>query len=221
MRKSLFLLMMLFPLVGLAEDTRVLADCVAIKSNPNRLACFDSVVKIDVAEAAKDGFAAAKWGMSKSEVLKLEGKEPTHHSTDERLVFESEIASKSVLAVYTFSKGKLTRGKYAFMERHSSKNTYISEFDRIAALLEKRYGKSLKTDIIWSGDLFKGVPSKYGLAVGKGELSFYNDYGNPETEVLLSLTGGNFEVSLGIEYLSKKYKDLDAERDEKKNTKGL
>lgn len=154
-------------------------------------------------------FRGARWGMSKAEVIKVEGRKPVLDRTSgglETLAFEDEALGMKVQVVYSFKNGKLVRAGYAFMEEHGDSSQYIEDYNRIEAAIGKRWGPPANTPgTIWS----EGAPPKekgsWGEELGKGRLRFESLREDADTEVLHSLASTGSGIAHGLIYLNKAF----------------
>ena len=50
----------------------------------------------------------------------------------------------------------------------------------------------------------------------RGELAYFATWDSKKTQIGIGLTGENYEINYGIDYISKEYKILEEKREEKK-----
>ena len=177
-----------------------------------------SCILINSQEFGTTQFTETKWGMTKEEVIKLEGK-PVREKEEQgilMIVFESEIDNKECDILYFFAENKLVRARYHFTHSHINKNSYIYDFYEIEKQLIEKYGETNKAGL---NKLYPSDPDDWGSAVGYGQLRYYAEWELPETHINLVLTGNNQYVALFIEYNSLKYKDLEEKVRKKPNKK--
>lgn len=179
-------------------------------------------ITAEAEEEAQTHFRMAQWGMSKEQVIKLEG-EPDQQRKSEGLDligYIKTISNLDCVALFIFAENKLTRGKYMFMEEHSNNNLYIDDYNQIKNALIDKYGKPKEDDDVWLNDLYKDEPSEWGLAISVGHLVYFASWEPPETDITLVIYGDNYEISIQVEYLSIKFKELE-EKVKKKARKGV
>jgi hypothetical protein len=82
--------------------------------------------------------------------------------------------------------------------------------------LVKKYGKPIKDSQLWKNDLYRDEYKDWGFAVSLGHLVYFADWETPNTHISLALYGENYEITLAIEYQSKKLKKLEEKEKEKK-----
>lgn len=173
-------------------------------------------------EEAQTHFRMAQWGMSKEQVIKLEG-EPDRQTKPEGLeltAYKRKIANLDCAVCFIFTENKLTRGKYIFYEEHSNKNFYIDDYNEIKSILTDKYGNPKKDKIIWLNDFYKEYYADWGLAISEGDLRYYAEWETPETEIRLALHGDNNEILLEVEYAGIKFIEFE-EKVKKKARKGV
>lgn len=152
-------------------------------------------------------FRMAKWGDSKQMVMQKEGK--TNFSPfDDVYLFSDVVAGINCDVVYIFTSDKLTMAKYLFNPTHSNKNDFIKDFRELANLMTEKYGKPDYDTPEWRNSLYKDDPDEYGFAVSLGHLSYSAGWFGKTTDITVALYGENYEISLIIQYVSKKYKGL-------------
>ncbi|MGE0931261.1 hypothetical protein [Peijinzhouia sedimentorum] len=152
-------------------------------------------------------FRVSKWGDSKTVVMQKEGK--TDLSTIDDVYFFSDfVAGISCDVAYIFTKDKLTMAKYLFTPAHSNKNDFIKDFRELVNLMTEKYGKPDYNAPQWHNFLYKEDPDDYGFAVSLGHLSYNAGWLGQTTEIIVALHGENYQISLEIQYASKKYEGL-------------
>ena len=151
--------------------------------------------------------------MSKSDVIAAEQREPSDAS-ENLLVFSGRISNLSCEIIYVFVGGVLTRSKYWITETHSNDNRYFSDYENLRGLLSKKYGdpdngEEWMSDITWLNDLYREDYEDWGMAVSIGDMNCIASWETKFTNVLLGLTGDNYDVHLAIEYSGKEFKHLE------------
>jgi hypothetical protein len=147
-------------------------------------------------------FRKSNWGMNKAQVKKTETSEILKE-TDDVLAYKSELAGYQSYVIYIFAGDKLTRAKYSIIEEHSNKNDYISDYNTLKSLLQKKYGVPKEDETIWKNDLYKDDYSQWGFAVSLGHLTYYSSWETERTSVFFVLNGENYDLETVIEYSSK------------------
>lgn len=178
---------------------------------------FTSLILMTSGLAYGQDFRKTTWGMTKDQVKKTETSEILKE-TDEVLAYRAELAGYESFVIYIFAGDKLTRAKYSIIEQHSNKNDYISDYNSIKELLEKKYGTPKEDEKVWKNDLYKDDYSQWGFAVSLGHLMYYSSWETDRTSVFFLLNGENYEIETVIEYTSK---ELSAVEDDMRVKKAL
>jgi len=135
--------------------------------------CFCLVSSLCFA-TEKYNFRKTTWGMTKKEVKQVEG-EP-QYEVEDKLLYLDTVAGMNCVVIYTFENGKLVRGGYKFLVKHSNKNLYIDDYEIIKELLIKKYGKPKSDSKIWKGgEYYKNEPDEWGFAISAGYLHSLQD----------------------------------------------
>jgi hypothetical protein len=165
-------------------------------------------------------FRVAKWGDSKEIVIQKEGKENSS-SSDRIYLFSDFVAGMSCDVAYIFTNDKLTMAKYIFNPNHTNTNDYISDFRNLVNLMTEKYGEPKYNAPEWKKSLYKKDLDKYGLAISLGHLSYSAGWSEETTQITVALYGENYEVTLMIQYVSEKYKNLKQKYDINEKIKDL
>jgi hypothetical protein len=184
----------------------------------------DGTWEYEKADKAKPGgqFRKLAWGSTVAEIRKAEGA-PASQSEGviTTLLYKGKLAGLDVAYAFICPHGKLTRGKYVVTERHVNKTLYLtSDYAKLKARLDEKYGAGKET-YHWSNDLYRDDPSDWGTAISIGHLTVYSAWMTPDTEIYLALTGDNFNLTLGLEYQSKKLGKLEDAAKKKKDNDGF
>ena len=179
------------------------------------------IITISIAHAGQDfDFRKSVWGMTQGEVKKTEKAEIIDAEAD-TLCYQGEVAGLDCFVFYYFTDGKLSSSGYGVTEEHMNKNGYIDDYDKLKTLLSKKYGKPTDDDVIWKNDLYKDDYQDWGFAVSMGQLVYQSAWENEKTRILLYLRGDNFNVFLGIKYVSKDMTETIRENREKESLNDL
>lgn len=162
------------------------------------------------------GFRNALWGMTKEQVRKAESSEfikasrvEGDMSGIEMLMYKTDALGMSAVIGYYFAGDALTRARYIISETHSDYNLYIKDFEKIEGQLTEKYGAPSRDQKLWSNELFKDDPSKYGLAIASGHVTYVSEWYPNETTIQLLMRGDNFKVSLWVEYTGDKFAEYE------------
>lgn len=164
-------------------------------------------------------FRDAEWGMSQSDILRLEGK-PVDQN-DELIAYSRDVAGLSSIVFYYFVNDTLVSGKYLTTEKYTNKNEYITKYKKLKVLLRTKYGMPNFDKNIWHNDLYKDDKEDWGMAISVGHLSSIAYWISDETEIYLGLVGNNYRLQLSIEYHSVEHKELRESAQKKKDLGGL
>ena len=165
---------------------------------------------------SKTGFRQTLWGMAKEQVRKTElskfikeDKLNGEMKGLDMIIYQDNINGLDCMIVYYFAKNKLTRARYLFIESHSSKNLYISDFNKIKEQLTKKYSLPIRDEKMWLDDLYKGDIYNYGMAISIGHLRYIAEWDIEEAYIQLLLTGDNYKISHWVEYTGKAFKEFE------------
>jgi hypothetical protein len=167
-------------------------------------------VKSENNEEIKNHFRSTRWGMSKEQVVRIEGK-PNHLENSEGLDFiqyPQRILNMDCMIGYVFVENKLAKARYSFLGKRGDENQYIEEYDKIKEILIKIYGKPANEWAVWLDPQYKNDHSSWELAVCRGHLELNSKWTDAETEILLHLSGGKNRLSLAVDYSGLEYIDL-------------
>lgn len=166
--------------------------------------------KAEDPEESKTHFRNTRWGMTKEQVLRIEG-QPVHLENSKGLdiiQYPQRILNMECLVGYVFAENRLAKAKYSFLGKQGDKNQYVLEYQNIKNILISKYGRPLSEKALWHDPLYKGDDSNWGLAISQGHLELNSRWKDNETEILLRLSGGNNRLSLVVEYSGLEYKEL-------------
>ncbi|MDI6850997.1 MAG: DUF3157 family protein [bacterium] len=215
----MFYRIVLIILIGILSSTVVFADQIAVTEDGKKVLLKDDGTWEYVKEEPKKedlyDFRKTNWGMNKAEVKKTE-KSKIVKEDENLLAYQGNVGGLECFILYIFAEGKLVRGKYVFTVTHSNKNDYILDYSTLKEFLVKKYGKPIKDSQLWKNDLYRDEYQNWGFAVSLGHLVYFADWETPNTHIILALYGENYEITLAIEYQSKKLKKLEEKEKEKK-----
>ncbi len=155
-------------------------------------------------------FRSARWGMSKQQILRLEGHPDQQANTNglDIVQYLQKILNMDCLIGYVFAENKLVKAKYSFLAKHEDKNQYIQDYSKIRDILVEIYGKPLTDSALWQNNRYKEEPSNWGQALSQGHLMFDSTWQDSDTEIHLQLHGEMEKTFLVVEYAGLDYKDL-------------
>ena len=150
---------------------------ITSSTKPNSVVISPSDKPLTHAEKEFD-FKKIRWGMSKEEVKKSEGKELIVES--QGLSLKTKINGLNSYLSYIFSDNKLYSVGYT-----------ITELDKVQR----------------KNDLYRDAPKNWGTAISLGHLFYLTAWETGRTEIYLSLIGDNFKINFAVGYLSKESKN--------------
>ena len=172
----------------------------------------------------KNDFRNSKWGMKKDKVLSTEENKPTEAGPIDQYfsaLYTGEVAGLKMEYGYYFLDDVLVRGYYLLREKHTNKNKYIDDYNKLKEVLTRKYGSPKKSYTFWFNDLYKNDPQDHGRAVRIGHLGFESNWETDRTLIRLTLIGDNFNINLSLYYNSKLHKKLIDKADKTAREQGL
>jgi len=154
-------------------------------------------------------FRKAYWGMTQQQVIDSEGTQP-EYKKDHMLMFKDSLLNFPVYAVYLFDNGKFYAGKYGFIQKHTNKNDFIDDYEKIKAALIKKYGMPKDDDKFWKNKLYKDDLSQWGFAITLGHLEISTSWETIKANILLQLTGDNYDILFVLQYHDPNYHKSEA-----------
>jgi hypothetical protein len=146
-------------------------------------------------------FRGMSWGDSSEKVKELEKWEHVV-DLDNASVYEGMLFGWDTTLLYGFSADRLTGGIYRFDQTYVNANQYLNDFERVKAALVKKYGEPESDIWRWKDRLYRDKPEMYGDAVERGSLELEAEWDFPDTLIVLSLKGENYEASFTLAYKS-------------------
>jgi hypothetical protein len=150
------------------------------------------------------------WGLSKKEVVELEGK-----PADQRKVRDLEVLRYQQLVInldcaidYFFAANKLSRTRFSFTGDYLDKNAYLQDYQKIKEALVQKFGRPVEEGMKWRDTSYKDDFSSWGEAVSQGHLELSSRWLTPQTEITANLSGVDEEVLLTVEYAGLQLKEL-------------
>jgi hypothetical protein len=148
-------------------------------------------------------FRRTKWCMSKEQVITIEG-HPAQDTSD-RLIYETDVVGSKVGLTFEFVNNKLAKAGYVLIDKYHEPNQYLLTYAKWVSALNEKYGSG-KMESNWLNNLYRSDSSKYGFAISAGHLIVKNRWQTKRTEITAVAGGQNFQVSVGVVYLSKELK---------------
>jgi hypothetical protein len=168
-------------------------------------------------------FRGVEWGAPKKEVKEAEGGEPIQKSDQGNttaLLYTDTVSGLDVFVLYIFYENQLARSMYSFINEHTNRNDFITDFNKINDLLVEKYKEPENDEINWKNDLYKDDKEDWGTALAIGHLRFYTSWNLEEVQIEHVLGGDNREINHIIAYehkkLAKKIEKSSKEKDKGK-----
>ncbi|MDF2512478.1 MAG: hypothetical protein K0S04_2344 [Herbinix sp.] len=148
-------------------------------------------------------FRKVKWGMTKEEVIDIEGTSIIEQSEDYILYNVEVMGLDMYLAYYFNEKDQVCAATYMSKEKHTNQNDYILEYNQLIDALTEKYGEPYEDETIWKSDRYKGDSSYWGFAISAGDLVDYASWDANNTNIKIIIDGDNFTIHIRIFYTSK------------------
>ncbi len=154
--------------------------------------------------ADKSGYdlRRVRWGMTIDQVRKAEKAKQVYRDTH-RLVYTSKVLGRRMVIEYHFARNQLYQATYRLAEEYLLENNYVRDYTEFKEILWKKYGTPKKEEMIWHKPYHKNDPSRWGVAVSIGHLTYSTIWESDTTLIAAVLAGGNYIISCQIEYISK------------------
>ena len=75
--------------------------------------------------------------------------------------------------------------------------------------------------MIWHNDLYLDDYERWGFAISQGHLAYEAFWETEKSEILVQLSGENYEIKLFVQYLSREFKEKRQEKTSKDHMKWL
>jgi hypothetical protein len=189
--------------VGLLSQP-VMADVLATTDEGVRVSLKDDGTWMEIEfnpQSSGFDFRKARWGMSREEVEATETLDGGGES-EGWLAYAGTVSDLSVHIYYVFVNDQLVRTKYHFVDDHTNDNDYISDYQKLTAILTKKYGAPGEEQVDWRNELYQDNPEKFGFAVSLGHLLLYQTWSTESTQITAQLSGENYKCELAIHYYS-------------------
>jgi hypothetical protein len=164
----------------------------------------------ETAVNAETNFRGSRWGMSKQQILRMEGYPDEQDSSSglDIIQYLQTVLNMDCMVGFVFAENKLVKAKYSFLTKHGDKNQYIQDYSKIRDILVEKYGKPETESALWQDNRYKNEPSNWGQALSLGYLKYDSTWQDSETEIHLGLNGGRDKIFLVVEYAGLDYRDL-------------
>lgn len=155
-------------------------------------------------------FRNTRWGMTPAQVKLTENGKPVSETElqpyDLAISYKGKYEGLDAEIGYLFSKDKLVLGGYAVTNKYDDPAQYVKDYERIKGVLTAEFGAPIRDDKAWAPGEKEGETTQeaYGKAVTEGKLILQSAWTTPETQVFLTLEGGNVNTILSVLYYSSK-----------------
>ena len=172
---------------------------------PTRSVTFSQNSARAVAETEpKPAPTTIQWGMSSTDLCRVIGDPSRVHSLDGNKVlsYNRQVMSRACRIEYIFSRNRLVKTHYVFLEEYPQKTQYIEEYLRLNDQFSQKYGEPAEEQKLWHDPVLKEDPHDWGQAVSLGHLSYQTRWQMDQTKIVLSLAGSRSQILLELLYSS-------------------
>ena len=156
----------------------------------------------DISNSQDYDFRKVNWGDTKEQVrINETAKFSFEEGID--LIYTSHIAEMEVMIIYSFESNKLDSAKVLILEKYGKRDTYLTKFNSLKAVLTKKYGDAIEDQIIWRNNIYKNTPVDHGLALKLGHVGFFANWETNSMGIFLQLDGKGDVHSFHIYYQAK------------------
>jgi len=149
-------------------------------------------------------FMNLRWGDDHASVKRAIGKQPAGEDAN-TLIYKETLGAHDAQLYLTFVDGQLAGAIYGFEDKHTNDNAYVEDFSQLDQLLIEKYGKPYYSGMEWADSLYKGEPSRYGMALATGRMRQVSAWTLDSTFIRHIVSGDNFEIHHLIGYRSREF----------------
>lgn len=148
------------------------------------------------------------WGTAKDKIINLEGRPSGQEKANglEVIRYKRSIMAKNCLVEYIFDNNRLVTARYNLLEKYADKNRYIEEYLKIKDNLVSKIGAPRADTVTWQDPTYKSNNTSWGRALSMGHVEYHTIWELSGTELRITLTGSDNEVSFGAEFNGLKFK---------------
>ncbi|MGB7296045.1 MAG: hypothetical protein WBC70_10690 [Candidatus Aminicenantales bacterium] len=179
---------------------------------------FDPLKTITIAEESQSlrvnyaprKFDEMKWGLSKKQILEMEGKPLSQEKAKglDIMKYQQKLINLDCSIEYEFAANKLTGTRFSFDTEYLDKNAYLKDYQKVKNALVQKFGRPLEEAMDWRDTTFKDDFGAWGEAVSLGHLELSSLWMTPQTEIQAVLSGENEEIFLTVEYSGRQLREL-------------
>lgn len=171
------------------------------------------------------------WGMSKQEaenilkdkpfgntkihhrdVVNIKGKESVFEIILNAIAYKSNIGNVNLTVMLEFYQDELVQVLCNFPDdAYENLNNFIKEYEILKNYLVENYNTPTEEGINWKKDEYRDRPEKWGLAVRKGDLSYFSKWNIPKTTIIIELVGWKDKINLMAVFRSERYEEIGKE----------
>lgn len=155
-------------------------------------------------EYAPRKFEEMSWGLSKKEVVELEGRPISLEQAPnfDIMRYQQKVINLDCVIEYYFYSNKLAKTTFTFFNNYPDKNSYLENYQRIKDALTQKFGRPHEENLYWRDSQYKDDFSAWGEAISRGHLELNSRWLTAKTEIRANLTGANEEIFLTVGYTS-------------------
>jgi hypothetical protein len=148
------------------------------------------------------------WGAAKDKIINLEGSPSGQEKANglEVIRYKRSIMAKNCLVEYIFDNNRLVTARYNLLEKYADKNRYIEDYLKIKDHLVSRIGAPRADTVTWQDSTYKSNNAHWGTALSMGHLEYHAEWELSDTELQITLAGGDSQVAFGAEFKGLKFK---------------
>jgi len=144
------------------------------------------------------------WGVTKEDVR--EYAPGMYFDTHENALFFLEDILEDVRTIVTYEfteEGSLWRVRMDVEERYTRPQSAVEDFFAYLKEMEETYGPPTAEDYDWTDPEDQKYPEEWGWIVYAGDLTIRYFWQTPETEIIMTLQGGDLDSEFFVTYTSK------------------
>jgi hypothetical protein len=162
-------------------------------------------------------FRKTRWGMSPAQVKLTEDSAPVSETKlppyDLAISYWGKYEEFDAEIGYMFTNDKLVLGGYAITNKYPDPNQYIKDYEKLKGVLTAEFGKPAQDEKTWNEEPHTDKPEEYGKAVTEGKLILQTAWNRPQTQIFLTLEGGNVNTIISVLFYSVKLNPRVTERE--------
>lgn len=146
------------------------------------------------------------------DVVTIKGKESVFEIILNAIAYKSNIGNVNLTVMLEFYQDELVQVLCNFPDdAYENLNDSIKEYEVLKNYLVEKYNTPTEEGINWKKDEYRDRPEKWGLAVRKGDLSYFSKWNMPKTTIIIELVGWKDKINLVAVFRSKRYEEIGKE----------